>query len=277
MSDNIIFISHIHEEIEIAIWLKELLNPAFASTLNIFISGDGKSIKPGDKWLPSITNALKNSVIEIVLCSPESIKRPWINFEAGAGWVRDIPVIPLCHSGMSPSKLPRPLDELQAIRATDLQGLHNLLPIIVQSIDAPYPPQIDFDPFITKVKKFEKTYLQKNIIWAFETNAVASRSELERVKSEGINIINEWNIDDDPPKFIDCHALVYVFGQTDKSQERLSKVVNSMKTLNNIITLIIFTGNRRLNDEEMKIANEYKKTVFSNMPETLLQRLAEAF
>lgn len=101
MSKPIIFISHITEEKEIAIELKKLIEKKILGMMEVFVSSDENSIKLGHKWLEDITYALKNCVIEIILCSSESIKRPWINFEAGAGWIREnIPVIPLCHSGM---------------------------------------------------------------------------------------------------------------------------------------------------------------------------------
>jgi len=107
--------------------------------------------------LDNITVALKECCIEIILCSPDSIKRPWINFEAGAGWIRDIPVIPLCHSGVEPSKLPLPLNLLQAARLNELTSLKLLLPVLAKAIESK-EPTYDFSEFIEKVKSFEKKY-----------------------------------------------------------------------------------------------------------------------
>ena len=97
MDKRLVFISHIAEEKEVAIAVKELIESSFLGLIEVFVSSDQHSIGMGQKWLDQISAALKECVVEIVLCSPKSINRPWINFEAGAGWVRDISVIPLCH------------------------------------------------------------------------------------------------------------------------------------------------------------------------------------
>ena len=125
--------------------------------LDVFVSSDEDSIHMGQKWLDRISNGLKTCAIEIVLCSPKSILRPWINFEAGAGWVRDIPVIPLCHSGIEPAKLPMPLNLLQAAKANEVSSLKLIFPVLAQSIGAK-TPNIDFSDFVAKVAEFEVRY-----------------------------------------------------------------------------------------------------------------------
>lgn len=113
MTKKIVFISHVTEEKELAIKTKELIETSFLGMIEVFVSSDEHNVSLGQKWLDNITNSLKTCAIEIILCSPKSISRPWINFEAGACWIRDIPVIPFCHSGMIPSKLPMPLNLLR--------------------------------------------------------------------------------------------------------------------------------------------------------------------
>jgi TIR domain len=109
----VVFISHIDDEKEIAAAFKSLIEKAFLGLINVFVSSDARSIELGERWLNAITEALKTCAIEFIICSPISIKRPWINFEAGAGWVRDVPVVPLCHPGIQPAGLPLPLNLLQ--------------------------------------------------------------------------------------------------------------------------------------------------------------------
>ncbi len=153
----LVFISHITEEKEIAIAFKELIESSFLGMLDVFVSSDEDSIHMGQKWLDRISNGLKTCTIEIVLCSPKSILRPWINFEAGAGWVRDIPVIPLCHSGIEPAKLPMPLNLLQAAKANEISSLKLIFPVLAQAIGAKIP-NIDFSDFVAKVAEFEVRY-----------------------------------------------------------------------------------------------------------------------
>jgi hypothetical protein len=157
MSKPLVFISHITEEKEIAIAFKELIESSFLEMLDVFVSSDEDSIFMGQKWLDRISNSLKTCAIEIVLCSPKSILRPWINFEAGAGWVRDIPVIPLCHSGIEPSKLPMPLNLLQAAKANEVSSLKLIFPVLAQAIGSKIP-NIDFGDFVAKVTEFEARY-----------------------------------------------------------------------------------------------------------------------
>lgn len=157
MTKPIVFISHITEEKELAINLKELIEERFLGMIEVFVSSDENSISVGSKWLDNISDSLKVCVIELILCSPASVKRPWINFEAGAGWVRGIPVIPLCHSGMTPSNLPVPLNMLQAIQLNEVSGLKLMFPVLANAINA-RTPEIDLNNFIDLVIKFERRY-----------------------------------------------------------------------------------------------------------------------
>lgn len=157
MSKAVVFISHISEEREIALALKNLVETAFLGLIEVFVSSDANSIRLGRKWLDTITTGLKACKVEIIIASPASVKRPWVNFEAGAGWVRDIPVIPLCHSGMTPSTLPTPLSELQAALATDKDELARLVPDLAEAIGS-HQPTIDWSAFIDAVQKYEAAY-----------------------------------------------------------------------------------------------------------------------
>ncbi|WP_415328600.1 toll/interleukin-1 receptor domain-containing protein [Clostridium perfringens] len=157
MNKPIIFISHITEEKELALEIKALLEESFLGMMDIFVSSDDTSISAGTRWLDNISSSLGNCSIELILCSPKSVKRPWINFEAGAGWVRNIPVVPLCHSGMEPNNLPIPLNLLQAIKLSEISGLKLLLPLLSSSIGSK-EPNVDFCDFVNKVKDFEENY-----------------------------------------------------------------------------------------------------------------------
>jgi hypothetical protein len=157
MDKKIVFISHITEEKELAVKTKELIETSFLGMIEVFVSSDEHSIALGQKWLDNITQSLKSCVIGIILCSPKSITRPWINFEAGAGWIREIPVIPFCHSGMTPSKLPMPLNLLQAATANEISSLKLLFPVLAQALGSK-TPDIDFSTFTQTVNELEAKY-----------------------------------------------------------------------------------------------------------------------
>lgn len=95
--------------------------------------------------------------MEIVIASPTSVKRPWVNFEAGAGWIRDVPVIPLCHSGTTPASLPMPLSEVQAALATDKEELARLVPVLAEAIGSA-EPLVDWSEFVDVVERCEAAY-----------------------------------------------------------------------------------------------------------------------
>lgn len=129
MADKLIFLSHIHEEAKLAAVFKATIEDEFSGFVDVFVSSGGRSIPIGIPFLKSIERGLVDCIGAIYLISPTSVRRNWINFELGAVWIRsvssvrgggsEIPAIPICHSGCTPSNLPMPLNNLNAILATD--------------------------------------------------------------------------------------------------------------------------------------------------------------
>ncbi|NVO12074.1 MAG: TIR domain-containing protein [Bacteroidales bacterium] len=149
-----IFLSHITEEKEIAISLKEFLEKKFLKTVNVFASSHEESIRLGDDWLNTIKKSMKDCQLIIIICSPISISRPWINFEAGAGWVKDIPVIPFCHSGLTPGKLPVPINSFQGGLLNNQDDIKKLFNRIAELLNITAPDSDDKD-FFNAVNSFE--------------------------------------------------------------------------------------------------------------------------
>jgi len=121
-----LFISHITEEAQTAARLKEALVADFLGLIETFVSSDLESIPAGEQWLAAVDRSLRECSILLILCSHKSIVRPWINFEAGAASMRQVPVIPVCHAGLVPRDLPTPFSLWQGITLTDPQGLQRL-------------------------------------------------------------------------------------------------------------------------------------------------------
>src|ERR1700674_3710702 len=108
------FLSYIDDERLVSGEVQTALLHDFRS-LDIFLSSNIDSIAAGDDWLKAIETALLDCSMFLILCSPESIRRPWIYFEAGAAWIRGVKIIPLCHSGLNPRDLPLPLSLRQGV------------------------------------------------------------------------------------------------------------------------------------------------------------------
>jgi hypothetical protein len=93
----------------------------------------------------------------LVLCSETSVLRPWINFEAGAGWTRGIETVPLCHSGLRPVDLPLPLNLLQGIEASDVNKIEHIFKLIADKLGSE-TTKFDASSLASEVKQFEQLY-----------------------------------------------------------------------------------------------------------------------
>lgn len=159
MGKKRVFISHISRETELAQGLKQRLEKHFLGLLDIFVSSDRKTIQAGSRWLEEVDKALKSADLQIVLCSKESVGRPWVNFEAGAVWLRGIPVIPLCHSGLRPNDLPVPLGMLEGIECSQPEGLHKLYDAIAKQLSVDVP-DVDFQKITVELKGLEEKFIR---------------------------------------------------------------------------------------------------------------------
>ena len=114
-----VFISHITEEAALASVLKNWIESTFLGQVDVFVSGH--DISSGEQWFRRLGVELTDAKAMLVLCSKKSVASPWINFEAGAGHVKGVPVIPICYAGVSKDTLPAPLHFFQGldVRAKD--------------------------------------------------------------------------------------------------------------------------------------------------------------
>ena len=103
-----IFISHTTEEAPIAFVLQKNIRFFFLGQIAVFASSNVKDLTPGEERLKKIEKALELSNVLLLICSPSALTRPWINFEAGCGWIKGIKIIPICHSGQRKDQLPFP-------------------------------------------------------------------------------------------------------------------------------------------------------------------------
>jgi hypothetical protein len=122
-----VFISHITEEAQEANALKHGIEKALPG-IEVFVSSSDLVL--GDTWLAEILKQLDTANIMLTLCSPGSIRQPWINFESGIAYAKKAKVIPVCYKGLSPEQLPDPLAIFQTFelkRATACTHLVNFL------------------------------------------------------------------------------------------------------------------------------------------------------
>lgn len=157
-----LFLSYAHVESRFADFIAEKVARDFIGLARIWVASDGGVIA-GSKWLSDVTRALAESHMHLVLCSPESITRQWISFETGAAYVRGIPIIPLCHSGLLPNQLPVPLGELQAIllgnpkKEGGVSGFERLYQAIADHLGSDVP-RVNFDEYEDRFSRLEQIY-----------------------------------------------------------------------------------------------------------------------
>lgn len=168
MAEKLLFLSHIHEEGALAFLFKEAIESEFGGFVDVFVSSDGTSIPAGANFLRRIEDGLVNCIGALYLISPMSVKRPWISFELGAVWVRntaslragqkEIPAIPICHSGMTLGGLPAPINNLNAIQASAEEQLRRAFSSLQSAVGGRGQLKTDFSALVEKVTVFEKKY-----------------------------------------------------------------------------------------------------------------------
>jgi TIR domain len=110
-----IFVSFVHEDEKIASAVQDLLQRELNLHEEVFLSSDKSQIYAGDLWLQKIKEALSAAEIVILMLSQRSVARPWVNFEAGAAWLADKTLIPVCYGSLSKDALPHPYSGIQAL------------------------------------------------------------------------------------------------------------------------------------------------------------------
>lgn len=122
-----LFISHVAEEKDAAMLLKDFLRDAFGADLKVFVSSDYESIQSGKDWFNSIVDALRSAQMVLVLLSEAALERRWINFEAGVGIGARATVVPLVFRGLAKGKIGPPLSALQARSLNDADDVRAMV------------------------------------------------------------------------------------------------------------------------------------------------------
>jgi hypothetical protein len=130
----VLFISHATSDGEFANAVKQEVEKVFANGISVFCTSSPGAISVGSDWLSSIEEKLGVASAVIAIVTPVSIERPWLWFEIGATWSKGraggCRIYPLCAPEIQLSRLPSPLDRLQALsmgKATDLKLLFETL------------------------------------------------------------------------------------------------------------------------------------------------------
>lgn len=152
-----VFVSHRTVEAKFADALRTHLARDFIGILNFFVSTDVTSVPAGSQWFDAVVAGLQRAHLMLAICSNESVHLPWINYETGGACGRNVAVIPLCHSGMTPEHLPVPLSMLEGVLLSDPQDLEKLYAQISSLIGSDVP-SVNFQALSEEFKKLEAEY-----------------------------------------------------------------------------------------------------------------------
>lgn len=142
MSATSLFVSHISEEAKVAALLREMLEEDFLHMVTFFTSSDIGSIGAGQEWLGAIGRAMDEARLVLVLCSRASVHRPWVQFEVGAAWMKGVPIVPVCHSGLRVADLQMPLSLRQGVELGTQAGLERLYAAVAKELGLPRTPPL---------------------------------------------------------------------------------------------------------------------------------------
>lgn len=136
-----IFISFIHEEEKVAKAVQVLLQDLLGRDLDVFMSADRWKIYAGEIWLDRISQELRAAKVVILILSPKSVTRPWVNFEAGAAWIKEgTKIIPACFGGLSKDTLPKPYSSIQALDLQEQNDQYYLVTSVCHHLGKLPPP-----------------------------------------------------------------------------------------------------------------------------------------
>jgi len=121
-----VFISFVHEDKSIAVALQSVIEQELHLSNSVFLSADQSQVLAGHIWFDRIRDALRSCGVLVLLLSGRSLRRAWVNFEAGAVWLT--------------GRLPQPYAGMQAVDLNE--DLDYLLSSIHQHLGLNSPPPL---------------------------------------------------------------------------------------------------------------------------------------
>ncbi|GAC1457123.1 MAG: hypothetical protein PVSMB1_06850 [Gemmatimonadaceae bacterium] len=144
-----VFISFDHGDRAVAETMKSLIEHELKLDKDVFMVTDPNQLRAGDDWLTVVKDGLSSAEVVLLMLSRRSIKKPWVNFEAGAGWLAGKRVIPVCFGNQTKGNLPAPYSHWQGVNIPDDQ--HFLLKTVAEHLGLRAPSV--FDKMFAEQKK----------------------------------------------------------------------------------------------------------------------------
>ncbi len=154
-----IFLTYIQEEFQVGLVLKKWIETAFADHCEVLVSTDPEHIPALAQYLEKNEQGLSDVKALVILCSPNSLQRPWISFEVGCAWMRKIFIIPVCYAGLSPTDLPQPLAIFSAFDLNQEDLPQKLTFTLAQELGISELPPIQYREMREELKEVQEAVL----------------------------------------------------------------------------------------------------------------------
>ena len=140
-----ILISHVSDEALFALLLKDFIESTFLGQFEVFLSSNSGERGVGDKWLVELDGSLSSAELLLVLCSPKSIRQPWIHFEFGCAWTKSMAITCVCHSGLNKVGLPPHLRTFDVLEVEDDDFMEQLFNDLAKRFGIKRLPRLSYD------------------------------------------------------------------------------------------------------------------------------------
>ncbi|HVO84272.1 MAG TPA: hypothetical protein VMU60_07600 [Syntrophobacteria bacterium] len=148
-----LYISHVSEEALFALLLKDFIESTFLGQVEATLSCSSADSAADRKWLQGIDGALDSAKLLLLLCSPWSIQHGWMHFEAGCAWMKNLPVLVVCHSGLKKSELPSPLSVFEEpLDVQERDFMETLFGTLAASFGIHRLPRLSYDTMTAELR-----------------------------------------------------------------------------------------------------------------------------
>lgn len=140
MGDIRLFVSHAHEDHEIAAALVKVIEAAMVPRERILCTShpDRKYRYPDDMARVDVIRYLREHLTQsscvLGLLTPKSINRPWCMIELGGAWAMATRTYCVLAGGLSPENLPDPLNGLDAAQLTEPEEIRKVMANLRQAL-----------------------------------------------------------------------------------------------------------------------------------------------
>ena len=109
-----VFLSHSSDDRLVAEYLRERLIASIAG-VEVFLASRPGDIPVGADWLATIKEELSSCDAYLVLLTPASVSRPWVQFETGAAWMSQRTLVTVVAGALEKGDVPMPLSSFQLL------------------------------------------------------------------------------------------------------------------------------------------------------------------